>query len=148
MRAPRWTATLLVAAFFLPAEALAKSSSRRQRSDAMRHQWLYAAALGRCRANCNGCWHHGDRFRWSGTYIQQPDGTSINTITWKLRSGSDSHYGAIVTRSKNPGFIEGARDFRGFTNTSTSYVPENGRIGYAGSSAQGVVIGVCESVRK
>jgi hypothetical protein len=84
----------------------------------------------------------------NGTYVQQPDGTTANAITWKLRPGSDPHCGAIVTHSKYLGFTEGARDFRSFTNTSTSYVLENGRIGYTGSSAQGVVLGVCDPITK
>ncbi len=84
----------------------------------------------------------------SGTYVQRPYGTTTNTLTWKLRAGSDPHCGAIVTNSKYLGFIEGARDFHSVTYTSTSYPLENGRIGYVGSSVQGVVIGVCEPIGK
>ncbi len=80
----------------------------------------------------------------NGTYVQHSDGTTANTLSWKLRPGSDPHCGAIVTKSKNLGFAESPRDFRAVTYTSTSYTLENGRIAYVGSSPQGVVIGVCE----
>ena len=80
----------------------------------------------------------------SGTYIEHSDGTIANTIVWKLRPGSDPHCGAIASRSKNLGFVEGVRDFHALTYSSTSYVLEDGRIGYTASSAQGVSMGVCE----
>jgi hypothetical protein len=84
----------------------------------------------------------------SGSYVQRLDGTTANTLTWKLRAGSDPHCGAIVTNSKYLGYVEGPRDFHSVTYTSTSYTLENGRIGYVGSSLQGVVLGVCEPIGK
>jgi hypothetical protein len=83
-----------------------------------------------------------------GTYVQQSDGSTANTIAWKLRPGSDPHCGAIVAHSKNLGFVEGARDFHAFKYTSISYPLGDGRMGYAASSAQGVAIGICEPATK
>jgi hypothetical protein len=80
----------------------------------------------------------------SGTYAQRPDGTTANTMMWKLRSGSDAHCGAIVTHEKNLGFVETARDFRSFQLTSTSYVLDDGRIAWVGASQLGVAIGACQ----
>jgi hypothetical protein len=84
----------------------------------------------------------------SGTYERKADGTTANIMTWKLRPGSDSHCGAMATRSENLGFIEGARDFRAFQRTSTSYVLEDGRIVWVASSPTGVAIGACEPLAK
>ncbi len=84
----------------------------------------------------------------SGTYVLHSDGTTTNTIAWKLRPGSDPHCGAIATGSKNLGFVEGSRDFRAFTYVSTAYVLDNGRTGYVAASAQGISIGVCEPIKK
>jgi hypothetical protein len=84
----------------------------------------------------------------SGTYVQLPDRSTANTMGWKLRSGSDSHCGAVVTHEKYLGFTEGARAFRAFTTKSTSYVLEDGRIAWARSSDQGVAMGICEPIKK
>jgi len=178
MRASRWPTMLLAMAFFFPAEALANPAaviSGRMRCGINGYAWPLSAddapiaadggtmeivSDGRGKFISGQMTRHvGDDTRMagtnvctfdleSGTYVQQPDGTTANTISWKLRPGSDSHCGALVTNSKYLGFIEGARSFRSVTNTSTSYVLENGRIGYVGSSTQGVVIGVCEPIRK
>jgi hypothetical protein len=85
----------------------------------------------------------------SGAYIQQSDGTTLNTTNWKLRLGSDPHCGAFVTNSKNLGFIEGERAFRAFQRISTSYVLDDGRIVWVAANPQvGVAIGACEKVGK
>ena len=84
----------------------------------------------------------------SGSYVQHSDGTTANTIAWKLRPGSDPHCGAIASGNKNLGFVEGSRDLRSFTYASTSYALDGGRIGYVAASALGISIGVCEPVKK
>ena len=84
----------------------------------------------------------------NGTYLQQSDGTTVNTTTWRLRPGSDSHCGVVSTHSKVQGFIAGARDFREFQRTSTSYVLEDGRIVWVAASKQGVAIGACQAAQE
>jgi hypothetical protein len=80
-----------------------------------------------------------------GRYEKKADGTTENIMTWKLRSGSDPHCGAIVTRVKNLGLVESARDFREFQRTSTSYVLDDGRTVFVASNPLGVSIGACHS---
>jgi len=84
----------------------------------------------------------------SGTYEARADGAVTNTIVWKLRPGSDPHCGAFVTDSKNLGFAEGARDFRGVKNVSTAYALEDGRTGWVGATPLGFAFGVCEPSAK
>ena len=47
----------------------------------------------------------------NGSYVQHSDGTTTNILSWKLRAGSDPHCGAIVTKSKNLGYVEEATRF-------------------------------------
>jgi hypothetical protein len=178
MHAPRWTTMLLAMALLLPASVLANPSaviSGPMRCGINGYGWPLSAEDAPIAADAgtmeivsdgNGKFtsgqmtrHVGDDTRMAGTnvctfdleggtYVQQPDGTTANTLSWKLRAGSDPHCGAIVTNSKYLGFVEGSRDFHSVTYTSTSYTLENGRIGYVGSSPQGVVIGVCEPMGK
>lgn len=84
----------------------------------------------------------------TGTYAQNADGSTTNTMVWKLRSGSDAHCGAAVTRVKNLGFVEGAREFREFQRTSTSYLLDDGRMVFAGSNPLGVAVGACKLVEE
>jgi len=79
-----------------------------------------------------------------GTYVLNADGTTTSTIVWKLRPGGDAKCGAFVTGEKYLGLTEGARQYRGFKTTSTSYVLKNGKIGWSGASPLGFAIGLCE----
>ena len=81
-----------------------------------------------------------------GTYEQKADGSTANTMTWRLRAGSNPHCGAVVTGAKNLGFIEGARDFREFQRTSTSYLLDDGRMVFVSSNPIGVAIGACRQM--
>jgi len=178
MRAPRWAATLLMATCFLRSEALAKPPaiiSGPLRCGINGYMWPHSADAGPTATvvgtiemvpdghgkfiSGHMTQHAADDTHMggsnvcifdlqSGTYTQHSDGTTTNTIIWKLRPGSDSHCGAIVTDSKNLGFSEGARDFHGFKNTSTSYILEDGRVAWVGASPQGVGIGVCQPATK
>jgi hypothetical protein len=178
MHTPRWTTMLLAVALFIPAEGRANPPaviSGPMRCSINGYMWPLsidtppiAADIGTMEIVSDGqgnyssgqmTEHSGDDTRMggtnvctfdleSGTYVQQPDGTTINTTTWKLRPGSDAHCGASVTHSSAQGFVEGQRSFRSFTTNSTSYLLADGRIAWARSSAQGVAIGLCEPVRK
>jgi hypothetical protein len=178
MHAARWAGTLLVATIFLRTEALAKPPaipSGPLRCGINGYMWPRSVDAGPTPTvvgtvetvpDGHGKFISGEMTQHladdthlggsnvcnfgleSGTYIQNSDDTVTNTIVWKLLPGSDSHCGATVTDSKNLGYTEGARDFRGFKNTSTSYILDDGRIAWVGASPQGVGIGVCEPVKK
>lgn len=160
MRASRWTTMLFAVAFFLPAEGRANpppAISGAMRCGINGYGWPLSANDAPIAADAgtmeivsdgNGKFisgqmtrHVGDDTRMagtnvctfdleSGTYVQLPDGTTANTLSWKLRAGSDPHCGAIVTNSKYLGFAESPRDFRSVTYRSTSYRLDDGRIGY------------------